>query len=83
MGPDGGLVSETARWASWTRPGSRKPRAQRGRPDDHHVEDLGQTGVRGFGGDGSGILCFSADGTEPQVSSGALVINTADCNVLQ
>jgi type IV pilus assembly protein PilA len=43
----------------------------------------GQTGVRGFGGDGSGILCFSADGTEPQVSSGALVINTADCNVLQ
>ena len=43
----------------------------------------GQTGVRGFGGDGSGILCFSADGTEPQVSSGALVVNTADCNVLQ
>ena len=45
--------------------------------------NLGQTGVRGFGGDGSGILCFSADGTEPQVSSGALVINSTDCNVLQ
>src|SRR5262245_38884031 len=42
-----------------------------------------QTGVRGFGGDGSGILCFSADGTEPQVTNGALVVNTTDCNVLQ
>jgi type IV pilus assembly protein PilA len=43
----------------------------------------GQTGVRGFGGDSSGVLCFTGDGTAPTVTNGALVgIGTA-CNVLQ
>ena len=41
----------------------------------------GQTGVRGFGGDSSGVLCFTTDGTEPTVASGALDMTT--CNVLQ
>jgi prepilin-type N-terminal cleavage/methylation domain-containing protein len=45
--------------------------------------NLGQTGVRGFGGDGSGILCFSADGARPSTTSGALVVNTTDCNIFQ
>jgi type IV pilus assembly protein PilA len=41
----------------------------------------GQTGVRGFGGDSSGVLCFTADGTIPGTNSGALDLST--CNVLQ
>jgi len=43
----------------------------------------GQTGVRGFGGDSSGVLCFSPDGTEPDGTTGALVFNPATCNILQ
>jgi prepilin-type N-terminal cleavage/methylation domain-containing protein len=42
----------------------------------------GQTGVRGFGGDSSGVLCFTTDGTEPPVTNAALDFN-AGCNVLQ
>ena len=44
----------------------------------------GQTGVRGFGGDASGVLCFSTDGTAPG-TTGTISLNTtaATCNVLQ
>ncbi len=41
----------------------------------------GQTGVRGFGGDSSGVLCFTTDGTAPTTTGGAL--DMASCNVLQ
>ena len=42
----------------------------------------GQTGVRGFGGDSSGVLCFTPVGsTAPTVSSGALVMTS--CSILQ
>jgi len=44
----------------------------------------GQTGVRGFAGDSSGILCFSTDGTPaPTVGSIGVDTNNAACNVLQ
>jgi type II secretory pathway pseudopilin PulG len=44
----------------------------------------GQTGVRGFGGDASGVLCFNSTGVAPSVT-GTIALNTtaADCNVLQ
>jgi hypothetical protein len=45
----------------------------------------GQTGVRGFGGDSSGVLCFVPDPAgvwPPTDGSGALDFN-AGCNVLQ
>jgi len=43
----------------------------------------GQTGVRGFGGDASGVLCFSTDGTEPP-TVGTIGLDTASssCNIL-
>ena len=42
----------------------------------------GQTGVRAFAGDSSGVLCFTADGTvPPTVTNGA--IDMTSCNVLQ
>ena len=34
----------------------------------------GQTGVRGFCGDANGIICYTADGSEPDVEDGACVI---------
>jgi len=44
----------------------------------------GQSGVRGFGGDSSGILCFSTDGVAPAtVGSISLDTSNASCNVLQ
>jgi hypothetical protein len=44
----------------------------------------GQTGVRGFGGDSSGVLCFTSDGTEPPRNPiGALDFAGGICNVLQ
>jgi len=44
----------------------------------------GQTGVRGFAGDSSGVLCFTVDGnTVPTVASGAIDFSSGDCNVLQ
>ncbi len=43
----------------------------------------GQTGVRGFGGDASGVLCFSPSGNEPPTNAQDLLDTTsADCNVL-
>jgi prepilin-type N-terminal cleavage/methylation domain-containing protein len=41
----------------------------------------GQTGVRGFGGDASGVLCFNADGAVYPVNNGA--IDLTNCSVLQ
>jgi prepilin-type N-terminal cleavage/methylation domain-containing protein len=42
----------------------------------------GQTGVRGFGGDASGVLCFNADGSAyPTTGSGQLDLTL--CQVLQ
>ena len=37
---------------------------------------LGQTGVRGFGGDGSGVVCFSENGTQPPSSGTGEIIIT-------
>ncbi|HSD28539.1 MAG TPA: type II secretion system protein [Vicinamibacteria bacterium] len=46
--------------------------------------NLGQTGVRGFGGDSSGVLCFTASGdTPPTVGDIALDFAGGVCNVLQ
>ena len=43
----------------------------------------GQTGVRGFGGDSSGVLCFSPAGVAPATTGTiALDIGTANCFVL-
>jgi prepilin-type N-terminal cleavage/methylation domain-containing protein len=45
----------------------------------------GQTGVRGFAGDSSGILCFSPGGAEA-ATTGSIGLDTSDaatCNVLQ
>lgn len=44
----------------------------------------GQTGVRGFAGDASGALCFSATG-DPAATTGSLLLSFGDptCNVLQ
>jgi type IV pilus assembly protein PilA len=44
----------------------------------------GQTGVRGFAGDSSGILCFSTNGASAATTgSVGLDTNSATCNVLQ
>ena len=45
--------------------------------------NVGQTGVRGFGGDSSGVLCFSSDGSAPSNANFALSITPGTCNVLQ
>jgi len=43
----------------------------------------GQTGVRGFGGDASGVLCFSTDGSAPATTGTiGLAVGAANCNVL-
>jgi prepilin-type N-terminal cleavage/methylation domain-containing protein len=43
----------------------------------------GQTGVRGFGGDASGVLCFSTDGAAPATTATIRLDTTqASCNVL-
>jgi type IV pilus assembly protein PilA len=42
----------------------------------------GQTGVRGFGGDSSGILCFTPDGVAPALDGNAN-LNLATCTVLK
>ena len=46
--------------------------------------NLGQTGVRGFGGDASGVLCFDPKGTAPTfiAATALLDTNAADCTVL-
>jgi len=45
----------------------------------------GQTGVRGFGGDSSGVLCFTPAGADPTPVAGSLSapIQANTCNVLQ
>jgi prepilin-type N-terminal cleavage/methylation domain-containing protein len=43
----------------------------------------GQTGVRGFGGDSSGVLCFTSDGVIPPSANGVLSFAAGACNVLQ
>jgi len=47
--------------------------------------NVGQTGVRGFGGDASGVLCFSRDGTTATMTNGLgfLSVQTTLCEVLQ
>ncbi len=44
----------------------------------------GQTGVRGYGGDHSGVICFNSTGAPPP-TVGTISLNTNDpnCNVLQ
>jgi len=42
----------------------------------------GQTGVRGFGGDASGVLCFDGTGTT-WLSDGSGVLDLSACQVLQ
>jgi type IV pilus assembly protein PilA len=43
----------------------------------------GQTGVRGFGGDASGVLCFSPQGAAPPTSTTNLLDSASpDCNIL-
>ena len=44
----------------------------------------GQTGVRGFGGDASGIICFSTTGVMP-ATTGTVGLDptAASCNILQ
>jgi prepilin-type N-terminal cleavage/methylation domain-containing protein len=44
----------------------------------------GQTGVRGFGGDSSGILCFSTDGSAPPTTGTVSLDSTSTlCQILQ
>jgi type IV pilus assembly protein PilA len=45
---------------------------------------VGRTGVRGFGGDSSGVLCSSANGTQPP-TKGNIELNptTGTCDILQ
>ena len=45
--------------------------------------NVGQTGVRGFAGDSSGVICFSATGVEPNNGGGQITITPTTCNVLQ
>jgi prepilin-type N-terminal cleavage/methylation domain-containing protein len=42
----------------------------------------GQTGVRGFGGDSSGVLCTTPDGAEP-ARTAAEALDFTSCTVLQ
>ena len=43
----------------------------------------GQSGVRGFGGDSTGIICFSNDGSQPATVSGVLAAGTSSCITLK
>jgi type IV pilus assembly protein PilA len=43
----------------------------------------GQTGVRAFGGDSSGVLCFTSDGSQPPTNSSSALTVGGVCNVLQ
>jgi type IV pilus assembly protein PilA len=45
--------------------------------------NTGQTGVRGFGGDSSGVLCQNSTGALPATANGALTISAINCAVLQ
>ena len=59
-----------------TRPGSLASYAYLASPVSN-----GQTGVRGFGGDSSGVLCFTGNGIAPAAVLGVLPIG-AGCAVL-
>ncbi len=41
----------------------------------------GRTGIRAFCGDSNGIVCFTADGSEPRVTDGTCDVSS--CQVLQ
>jgi prepilin-type N-terminal cleavage/methylation domain-containing protein len=46
--------------------------------------NIGQTGVRGFGGDASGVLCFDPKGSAPTFTTAfALDTSAPDCLILQ
>ena len=46
--------------------------------------NVGQSGVRGFGGDHSGVLCYTPDGTTPPATIAATgQIDYATCTILQ
>ena len=45
--------------------------------------NLGQTGVRGFGGDASGVLCFTNTGAAPPVIGATKELDTTVCTVLK
>ena len=45
--------------------------------------NVGQTGVRGFAGDSSGVICFSSTGVQPPNGAGAITITPITCQVLQ
>ena len=42
-----------------------------------------QSGVRGFGGDASGTLCSTPDGTTPPGTTGVMSLDFATCTVFQ
>ena len=44
--------------------------------------NAGQTGVRGFGGDASGVLCTTPTGVAPGTTAGA-GLDTTTCDILQ
>jgi hypothetical protein len=39
-------------------------------------EKVGSTGLRGFCGDSSGVICYTADGSSPRVSNGACELSS-------
>jgi len=43
----------------------------------------GQTGVRGFAGDSSGVLCFNANGASWPMTTGAIQLGASGCTILQ
>jgi type IV pilus assembly protein PilA len=43
-------------------------------------QSQGQTGVRGFAGDSSGVLCFTSTGAAPGFDTGVIVMSS--CNML-
>ena len=44
--------------------------------------NLGQTGVRGFGGDASGVLCFTNSGAAPGIL-GTKELDTKSCSIMK
>jgi len=45
--------------------------------------NVGQTGVRGFAGDASGVICVSSTGVMPPNTTGAINPTTGTCDVLR
>ncbi|HVO10499.1 MAG TPA: type II secretion system protein [Vicinamibacteria bacterium] len=43
----------------------------------------GQTGVRGFGGDSSGIVCYTPSGVAPTVNATTYGLDMTSCTILQ